>query len=105
MEDIDQDLDICAEIYDLINMYKIHGAEKDEEAFEEITPRLSHLREIIDDKVANRNTFIEQLVEHFNVDSEDIYKDIAEIREIIEVRITINNHLRTVNAEHEPFPI
>ena len=80
MDDIEKDLDICSELYDLIEQYAIPGDEAEIKEYSNLQSLLLSLRNLIDKQINNREQLIEELMEHFKKDTEFIFQDMEEIR-------------------------
>lgn len=84
MEEIETDLDISAEFTDLMEEYDIPTTEEYTEDNKELTPLLHNLRDIVDVKVLNKDQLMEELLEHFRKETEEIHERMENAKVIVE---------------------
>jgi len=84
MDDIERELDNCAEIFDLMDVFEIAGNEEDISSFTELQPQLQSLRTLIDRQVLNRPKLMEGLDKAFHKNIEAIHNRYGKIRQGID---------------------
>lgn len=84
MEDIETDLDICAEFHDLMDQHSIPMTEEFSKAHDELQPLLRALRDIVDEQVLNKDKLMEELLEQFQKETDEIHERMEEMRVIVE---------------------
>lgn len=90
MEEIEKDLDITAELFDLMEDYKIESTPEDLAGFESLQPTLLTLRELIDAQTANREKLMAELMEQFRIETEEIWGRVNTIRVVVQAPEVLN---------------
>jgi dynein heavy chain len=77
-------LDNCAELFDLMTEHEIPHNDSDKEGFLQLQPVLLSLRTTVDAQIANRDKIIEELMEQFRIETDQIFERIKVSRAIAE---------------------
>ncbi|ODM98966.1 Dynein heavy chain 6, axonemal [Orchesella cincta] len=90
MEDIETDLDVCAEFFDLMEAYTIPPHEDSQKQFDDLNPLLHNLRNIVDLQVANKQKLMDELLEQFRLETEQIHARMEEAKVVVEAPDVLN---------------